>query len=251
MDTYNIPHSKQKRHKKTKRSFLSLSVSLALALLSVVLFANKLTSSTDNVTYSFYPSTSAAYKQAPLEDTSTWNLVLVNKWNPIPQNYQMELTTLSNGQSVDQRIYPALQQMFDSARDEGIYPSVVSGYRTAEEQQNLLDEKVNAYVAEGYTGPEAQTLAEAWVAIPGASEHQLGIAVDINADGINSTGYEVYEWLEENAHQYGFIHRYPADKTEITGVMGEAWHYRYVGIHAATEIHIQNLCLEEYLAKAN
>ena len=89
--------------------------------------------------------------------------------------------------------------------------------------------------------------AEVWVALPGASEHQLGLAADINADGIRSAGYEVYDWLEENSCQYGFIRRYPEEKTEITGVENEPWHYRYVGVEAATDMKNTGLCLEEYL----
>lgn len=184
-------------------------------------------------------------------DEAEWHLILVNKWNCIPANYEVELTELSNGQSVDKRIYPALQEMFDAARDDGVYPVVVSGYRTAEKQQSLMDNKIAEYRALGYFAEDAIASAEAWVAIPGTSEHQLGIAVDINADGVNSAGYEVYDWLEENAHKYGFILRYPADKTEITEVIYEPWHYRYVGVEAATEIRNQGVCLEEYLNTAN
>lgn len=180
-----------------------------------------------------------------------WYLILVNKWNYVPDDYEVELTELANGQSVDNRIYPALQEMFDTARSDGVYPIVASGYRTAEEQQNLMDQKIADYRAEGYSAKEAITKAEAWVAIPGTSEHQLGIAVDINADGIHSTGDEVYEWLNQNAYKFGFICRYSPEKTDITGVIDEPWHYRYVGIEAATEIQSQGVCLEEYLNGTN
>ena len=180
-------------------------------------------------------------------DETTWCLILVNKWNSIPSNYKVQLTELSNGQKIDERIYAALQKMFDAARSDGIYPVVVSGYRTTEMQQQLMDEKIRDYKAEGHAEQDAVAKAEAWVAIPGTSEHQLGIAVDINADGIHSTGKEVYDWLAQNAHNFGFICRYPSGKTEITGVINEPWHYRYVGIKAATDIYNQGVCLEEYL----
>ena len=189
---------------------------------------------------------------APLSTNGTeWYLILVNKWNYVPEDYEVELTELANGQSVDKRIYPALQEMFDTARSNGVYPIVASGYRTAKEQQNLMDQKIADYRAEGCSAKEAMTKAEAWVAIPGTSEHQLGIAADINADGIHSTGDEVYEWLNQNAYKFGFICRYPPEKTEITGVINEPWHYRYVGIEAATEIQNQGVCLEEYLNRTN
>ncbi len=184
-------------------------------------------------------------------DETSWSLILVNRWNAIPEDYDVDLTGLSNGQTVDTRIYPALQNMFDAARADGVYPMVVSGYRTAEKQQSLMDEKIAAYKAEGYSASQAKAEAETWVAIPGTSEHQLGIAVDINADGVNSNGSEVYKWLKQNGYRYGFILRYPPSKTEITGVSNEPWHYRYVGIKAATEMNEQNLCLEEYLREKN
>ena len=180
-------------------------------------------------------------------DNAGWCLVLVNKWNSLPDNYEVELEVLPGGESVDKRIYSALQEMLIAARNEGIYPIVVSGYRTAEEQQNLMDEKIAEFKAEGCSDEEALNKAEAFVSKPGTSEHQLGTAVDINADGINSAGYEVYEWLEKNSYMYGFIVRYSNDKTEITGIIDEPWHYRYVGVEAATEIYNQGLCLEEYL----
>jgi D-alanyl-D-alanine carboxypeptidase len=185
------------------------------------------------------------------DDEAEWYLILVNKWNCIPSNYEVELMELSNGQLVDNRVYPALQEMFNAARDDGVYPVVVSGYRSAEKQQSLMDDKIAEYRALGYSDEKAKTKAEEWVAIPGTSEHQLGIAVDINADGFYSAGNEVYAWLDKNAHKYGFIYRYPSDKTEITGVIDEPWHYRYVGIPAAMEIYNQGVCLEEYLNIAN
>lgn len=182
---------------------------------------------------------------------SPWNLILVNKWNPIPDNYDVSLTQLSNGQSVDTRIYRNLQEMFDAAREDGVYPVVAAGYRTSERQKSLLDEKIAELESEGYSVDDAQREAELWVAIPGTSEHQLGIAVDINADGIHSAGTEVYEWLSKNAWNYGFILRYPSEKTEITGCSYEPWHYRYVGKEAAEEIYRQGLCLEEYSAQCD
>lgn len=184
-------------------------------------------------------------------DETSWCLILANRWNYIPDDYTVELTTLENGQRIDTRIYPALQKMFDNARNDNVYPIVASGYRTTEKQQSLMDEKISDYENEGYSADKAKEKAEAWVAIPGTSEHQLGLSVDINADGVHSTGNEVYEWLDKNAYKYGFIHRYPSDKTEITGVINEPWHYRYVGIEAAQEIKEQGVCLEEYLKQTN
>ena len=176
-----------------------------------------------------------------------WNLILVNRDSYIPDDYQVELTELSNGKKVDSRIYPELQEMFNDARAQGYGLFVREGYRTQEEQQQLMDEKIEAYENEGKSKSEAKKLAEQWVAIPGTSEHQLGIAVDINADTTKSSSDDVYNWLAENAHTYGFIKRYPSNKTDITGVINEPWLYRYVGKEAASKIYSQGICLEEYI----
>ena len=176
-----------------------------------------------------------------------WNLILVNKENYIPEDYEIELLKLSNGEKVDKRIYPDLQKMFDDARATGLDLFVAHGYRTADEQKLLLKSKQEAYENEGHSPDEAKELAEKWVAVPGTSEHQLGIAVDINADEEKCKPDDVYNWLANNAHKYGFINRYPADKTEITGIIYEPWHYRYVGKDAAREIYEKGICLEEYI----
>lgn len=175
-----------------------------------------------------------------------WNLIVVNRWNELPEDYSVELTELSNGQKVDSRIYPYLQEMFDAARAEGIYPIVREGYRTAEEQQEILDDKIQTYIIQGYSQSRAEKTAKEWVALPGTSEHQLGIAVDINADKSKCSNEDVYGWLAENAYKYGFVLRYPPGKQKITGTSYEPWHYRYVGEEAAKEIYERGICLEEY-----
>lgn len=175
-----------------------------------------------------------------------WNLMLVNQSNHIPENYEVSLRKLSNGKQVDERIYNPLVTMLEDGAEEGYYMVVVEAFRTENEQQILFDEKVQAYINEGYPKIWAKKVAEKWVAVPGTSEHQIGMAVDINPD-YDKSGREVYEWLANNAHEYGFIRRYPEDKVKITGIMNEPWHYRYVGETAAKEIYEQGICLEEYL----
>lgn len=102
--------------------------------------------------------------------------------------------------------------MFDAARKDGIYPVVREGYRTYDEQQKILDDKIKAYINEGYSQSRAERTAKEWVALPGTSEHQLGIAVDINADKSKSSNDEAYTWLAANAHNYGFC----IDKEGVT-----------------------------------
>lgn len=177
-----------------------------------------------------------------------WKLILVNKNNPVPDGYDVELTTLSNGVQVDSRIYPDLQNMFDDMRAEGVYPVVGEGYRTYEEQEKMMQDKIDAYRAEGHSKAVAKKLAKKWVAKPGTSEHELGIALDINAaEEMGSDNEDVYEWLYNNAYKYGFILRYPQDKEDITGIDYEPWHYRYVGKEAAAQMYECGLTLEEYV----
>lgn len=182
-------------------------------------------------------------------DLDAWNLVLVNKDHGVPFGYgkQLEFTELANGEFVDSRIYPALQQMFDAARASGVYPVVASGYRSREQQDDLVNERIDVYIGEGYMKDEARRLALTYCASPGYSEHELGSAVDINADSVYSTGNEVYSWLAQNARYYGFIRRYPEEKQSLTGIADEPWHYRYVGKEAARIIEDNGLCLEEYI----
>ena len=185
------------------------------------------------------------YKYASLENG--WNLILVNQYNHIPKNYKIELTELSNGKQVDERICDSLEEMILAAESENIYLVVVEAYRTEEEQSYIMNEKVNEYIQKGYPEFMAEIKAEKWVAEPGTSEHQLGIAVDINPDYNRSDRNQVYTWLADNSYKYGFIYRYPEDKVHITGISNEPWHYRYVGDEAAEEIFKNDICLEEYL----
>ena len=184
----------------------------------------------------------------PTPEPLPWNLVLVNRANPVPADWSVEPVTMPNGQIVDQRIYEPLMEMFEAARSVNmdVLPLVESGYRTEEKQRELFEQKRAELLAQGWSETGAQTEAEKWVTLPGTSEHQLGIAVDISG-----AVYAIYPWLQENAWKYGFVLRYPPDKTAVTGISGEEWHYRYVGREAAAEMHERGLCLEEYLAERN
>ena len=190
----------------------------------------------------------ATTESEPEPDEDAWKLVLVNADNPLPEGFTVELKQLRNGQAVDERIYPELQQMFDDARKAGIYPLINESYRTAERQQQILDKYTAKYEDQGMSHEDALAKALTQVALPGTSEHQLGLALDIIAE-YDSDSTATWNWLRDNSWRYGFILRYPADKEEITGIIYEAWHYRYVGVPAAQEITESGLCLEEYLAQ--
>ena len=236
-------HTQQTKKRRPHLFICILILLIALACIFVQRFAG-----TDIYNKASLPSIDFGNEN---EADGEWCLILVNKWHPLETDSEIDLTELSNGQCVDSRIYPQLQKMFDDMRDDGVYPVVASGYRTEQEQQQIYDESMAEYIEKGYSESDAKTVTERWVAIPGTSEHQLGLGVDINADGINSYGYEVYNWLAQNAYRYGFIYRYPENKVAITGIANEPWHYRYVGVNAATEICKRGICLEEYLGETN
>ena len=182
-----------------------------------------------------------------------WNLILVNTWNPLPEDYSITTTQFGNGQAVDERCYSDLQAMLDACRADGLSPVVCSSYRTWEKQETLYNNLVDKLTAQGYSAEDAKEAAGKEIAVPGTSEHQSGLAVDIvdlNHQILDSAQEDtpVQKWLMEHCWEYGFILRYPNGKSELTGIIYEPWHYRYVGREAAKEITEAGLCLEEYLA---
>lgn len=185
--------------------------------------------------------------------SDAWNLILVNAEHPLSQDFQVpERTQLSNGHSIDKRAYPELQAMMDAARAAGYQPLICSSYRTWDKQEQLFENKVQSYIAEGCSRAEAEEKAAYWVARPGTSEHQAGLAVDIvdKAYQLLDEAQEqrpVQQWLMAHCAEYGFILRYPTAKSSLTGVGYEPWHYRYVGKEAAKAIMDAGICLEEYL----
>ncbi len=184
--------------------------------------------------------------------SNEWNLILVNPWNPVPSDYEINLISIGYGHSVDARCYPDLQNMLADCRSVGLYPLVCSSYRTMEMQKELFKERVEELTAQGYSKKAAKKKAATSVAKPGTSEHQLGLAVDIvdqNHQLLDSSQEQtlVQQWLMQNSWKYGFILRYPNGTSDLTGIIYEPWHYRYVGKKAAKEIYDQGVCLEEYL----
>ena len=182
-----------------------------------------------------------------------WRLLLVNPWNTLPEGYTVELKSLANGLKVDARIYDDLSAMLGACFDAGLHPVVCSAYRSNATQQRLHNNKIYRLMAAGYGREAALKEAARWVAVPGTSEHQTGMALDIVAYSyqyLNQKQEETAEqkWLMEHCWEYGFVLRYPSDKSEITGIGYEPWHYRYVGRETAADMREKGLCLEEYLA---
>lgn len=205
---------------------------------------NENTSNTETQTVPTSQANTYKYNNDPLT-------VLVNKDNKVPDDWKVDPVKLKNNQAIDRRAYDDLQQMFDDARAAGYEPLIISSYRTHEKQVALFERKVNLYKADGNSEEKAKQLAGEWVAYPGTSEHELGLALDIvSAENQNLDESQlkspVQLWLMDNSWKYGFVLRYPVDKKEITKINFEPWHYRYVGKNAAKEIHDNGICLEEY-----
>lgn len=181
-----------------------------------------------------------------------WNLRLVNPWNPLPEDwdYEANLADYNASQQFDARATDALRQMIAAGRDYDL--SAASLYRSYDLQTSLFNRQVSAMQAQGYTGAAAEEKAATVVARPGTSEHHMGLAADILGSGYTSLEESfdttpAYAWLKENCAEYGFILRYPKEKEDVTGVIYEPWHYRYVGVDTAREIMSRGLTLEEYL----
>lgn len=182
-------------------------------------------------------------------------VTLVNPWHYLPDEYTVELTSISDEYKIASVAYEDYLEMIRDCTNAGHLPAVCSAYRSQEYQQGLFDRKVQRLLedtAHRYTEAEARIIAAQSVAVPGTSEHQLGLALDIidqrnwNLDE-SQAQMPTQKWLMENSWRYGWILRYPDEKSEITGIIYEPWHYRYVGREVAAEIHSLGLCLEEYL----
>lgn len=192
----------------------------------------------------------------PLGDVSAGEfslMILVNRDNPMPEGLKPTLVDIGGGDSVDARCYDDLMLMLDDCRAAGLEPVICSAYRTQEYQTMLYENKIDRLIAQGFSAELAPALAMTVVALPGTSEHQLGLALDI-VDASYQQLDEAQEhtpvqrWLMDNSYRYGFILRYPNDKSAVTGIIYEPWHYRYVGRDAAQQIYDSGLCLEEFLA---
>ena len=191
----------------------------------------------------------------PNVDVNSWELRLIREEKPLGEDFVPEsLTEIENGQKVDSRIAEPLKDLFGAARAAGYSVYFCSGYRDYATQHLIyFDNHVNIYMAQGMTEEEANAKAKLAVNYPGASEHQSGLCADVLESPDQDMepyigGSGLMLWLEEHCAKYGFVIRYPADKTDVTGVEYEPWHLRYVGTTAAEYIMEHHMCLEEFLA---
>lgn len=189
----------------------------------------------------------------PITETNAWMLVLASAQSPLPEGYAPpELATVTTGYQVDSRMVPDLTQMINDAKQEGVSLMICSAYRSEARQNELYENKIQEHRDRGYPESEAVAAAATIVLPPGTSEHQTGLALDIVTpeyqmlnDGYAET--TAAKWLAANAWRYGFVLRYPKDKEDVTKVIFEPWHYRYVGREHAEAMYEGDYCLEQYI----
>ena len=240
---------------------LCLVLAITCVVLSVLLakkpketHGNPSVDSNSNVTTSSVP-TKDKEAVALAKDLENWNLVLVNTKSPLPEGYKIETEAIASayardkGMSYDKRAVEYLNQMCAAADKDGITLLAISSYRPHERQQVLFDRELSEVKAEnpGISEEEAKKKAATEVAYPGTSEHELGLAVDLNSVEQTFEHTKQFAWLSQHANEYGFVLRYPKDKEEITGIIYEPWHYRYVGVEHAKKMTSLGMCLEEYV----
>ena len=177
------------------------------------------------------------------------NYLLVNKFNYLDSNYIPENLELLDNSYAKSGIYLVkeakdnIERLISDAKNDGMNIRVISAYRSYSYQENLYN---------NYVKNDGVENADTYSARPGYSEHQTGLVVDITRAFDEFNNFEntnEYNWMLENAHNYGFILRYPKDKEDITTYSFEAWHYRYVGVELAQKIKASNLTFDEYYVR--
>ena len=184
-------------------------------------------------------------------DEEKWYLTLVNSSYRIPDDYEPDLVYVcGSGERLDRKVAEHYEEMYNAAKKEGIDLAPCSGYRSYELQERNYNNKVSFYESQGYSNKDAKVKAATIIMPPGSSEHNLGYAMDIVCVDEWFEDTAEFKWLTENAADYGFIMRYPKDKQDITKVIYEPWHWRYVGVELAKELKDSGLVLEEYFGLA-
>lgn len=187
------------------------------------------------------------YENMEVTDTSKGNTMLVNKYNALSKDYEVEdLKTISktysygDNKKLNKEAYDAFINLAEDAKKEGYTILIVSSYRTYQDQEDVWKD---------YKASFGTKKADAYAARAGSSEHETGLAIDVadyNDKNDKFEATESFKWMQTNAHKYGYILRYPKGKENITGYSYEAWHYRYVGIDTATKVYNEGITYDEY-----
>ncbi len=242
--------------------FIAVAAIIALICISAVKIIGGATpekSSKADASLTSSKASQAGYADGAADDSAEieipWNLKLVNAQNPIEDGYEVPLTAIhswyaaSASVKLDSRAVEAFENMCAAAAKENIKLFAASAYRSIESQQALFSKETakQKSLDPSLTTEQAEEKAATVVTRPGTSEHNLGLAIDINTDEESFKNTAEYAWLKVHAQEYGFIERYPKNKVDITGIIYEPWHYRYVGVSDAVRINELDMCLEEYI----
>jgi len=268
MDNNNIPKRREvARYKRAIRRLTALVVVLSITcvVLTIALISkgSKVDkngpTSTETLSSNTASVSSISAEEKALQtlaaDLDSWQLKLVNAKSPLPDGFSIETTKITAsyardvGMSFDARAVSNLNAMCAAAEADGINLLVISSFRTHSKQTSLYYNQVDKMRARypNLSDEEIKKKASTVSAFPGTSEHELGLAVDFNSVEESFEGTEQFRWLKANAEKYGFVMRYAKEKENITGIIYEPWHYRYVGEKHAKKMNELGYCLEEYV----
>lgn len=251
--------SKNKRIKLNKKKVALVGIVFLLLIILIVKGIKRdkavETSSNENTTQVNTTTNENAENQVPEEpevkpnkEITDWRLMLANYENILPEDFEIELANIDDTKQFDARAIEYLNKMMNDMRKSGIANVwVQSAYRSVERQKQLYDNSIQKYLKQGKTQEEAEKMTDEYIAKPGRSDHNLGLAVDFNNVDNNFEDLKAFKWLQENAENYGFILRFPKGKEDITKIAYESWHWRFVGEEHAKKMNDLNMCLEEYV----
>lgn len=273
-----MAYSKRRAAIRRRRIFLTLTAAVLTLIIAAIALAvsavlkkdenpSEPTQSSSIKTVSSEPEIKDTYNPDKTElvnvggvelDANFRRVLLVNNDNPLPDNYddtvKAKLKTVDKKYrnndyvtDVHEDIYPYITAMVAAAQSQGVDLRVWSPFRSSSTQRVLFENQVKKMQQQGFSGQEAEDKAATVVTRPGRSEHNTGLCADFNMASESFEQTKMFTWMKENAENYGFILRYPSDKQEITGIIYESWHWRFVGINTAKEMNSLNMCLEEYI----
>ncbi len=267
---------KKKRYsKKAKRAqniLYTLCIALIVLVVGIIVFISLQMAGADNepqtsseasvesvvseetVVSSAVSEVSSLAEGAEQLDPDYERLLLVNGKNPLPKdyNYTANIIKIDNKylcgyrNQIDKYAYPYATAMMEQAWKDNVELFILSPYRSYDSQVILFNNQVDRELKKGVSSEQAKLNASTVVAAPGTSEHHTGLAIDFNSVEDSFENTEQFKWLKENAADFGFVLRYPKGKEDITGVIYEPWHWRFIGIKHAKKMNELDMCFEEY-----
>lgn len=250
--------ARKRRRRLRKTPIVIFILIIAVILGTIVVKSIKKEDKIDNTGSVKTETTSSglsAEQQSMIDETEEWYLLLVNGENTLPEDYDYgkDLAEIEdkyiNGslKQINKNVLKPMVDMINAAWEDGVGLYVWSPYRSLEIQKMLFNRQVQNCIADGVPAEKAEDEAATMVARPGTSEHHTGLAADFNMASSEFAQTKMFDWLKDNAEDYGFILRYPEDKQSITGVIYEPWHWRYVTPKHAKKMNELGMCLEEYI----